>query len=116
MGGIRNSVRTKFRQLGVGFYGGGCPHPGIEAAVAQLNKLIMHFGCRSVVGLKLQISWEYLILELGVTVQIMQLSFRTYAFLATDCWLKSVWENVDEYGVRVEVDTITITPPRRGDV
>ncbi len=47
LGGIRNSVQTEFRQLGLGFYGGGCPHTGIKAAVAQVNKILMHFGCQS---------------------------------------------------------------------
>ena len=63
-------------------------------------------------GLKLQIFWEYLIIESGVGVQVMQFPFRKYSFLATDCWLKSVWEKVDKYRVWVEVDTIMMSPPR----
>ena len=115
LGGNRNSVRTEFRQLGLGFYGGRCPHTGIEATMAQVNKLLMHFGCRSAVGLKIQISWEYLVVELGVTVQLLQVLFRKYWFLATDCWLKSLWEKVTEYGIHIEVDTVRLAPPQRGD-
>lgn len=83
--------------------------------MAQVYKLLMHFGCRSAVGLKIQISWEYLVVELGVTVQLLQVSFRKNWFLATDCWLKSLWEKVTEYGIHVEVDTVRLAPPQRGD-
>jgi hypothetical protein len=37
-GGIRRSSRRGIHQLGIGFYGVGCPHPAIECFVAQLNK------------------------------------------------------------------------------
>ena len=53
----------------IGFYGSGCPHVGIVCLVAQINKLLMHYGCKSNVGLELKISLEYMICELGISDQ-----------------------------------------------
>ncbi len=43
-GGIRRTARRGIRQLDLGFYGIGCPHPVVECLIAQLNKLLMHYG------------------------------------------------------------------------
>ncbi len=56
-GGIRRTARRGTRQLAAGFYGIGCLHPGIECLVAQLNKLIMHYGRPSCV-IKLDLSLQ----------------------------------------------------------
>ena len=53
-GGIRRSARRGTRQLDAGFYGIGCPHPAVECLSAQLNKLIMHYGSKSCLGINLQ--------------------------------------------------------------
>ena len=36
-GGIRRSARRGIRQLGLGFYGVGCPHLAIECLITQLS-------------------------------------------------------------------------------
>jgi len=64
-GGIRRTARRGTRQLAAGFYGVGCPHPAIECLVAQLNKLIMHYGSPSCLGVNMHTSVELLVIELG---------------------------------------------------
>ncbi len=66
---IRCTARKGTRQLNTSFYGIGCPHPAVECLVAQLNKLIMHYGSKSCLGLNLQISLELMIIEMGMTLQ-----------------------------------------------
>jgi hypothetical protein len=39
----------------------GCPHPGVECLVAQITKLLIHYGCLSGLGLKMSLSMELLI-------------------------------------------------------
>lgn len=114
LGGLRSSVKREIRQLGTGFYGGGCPHPGIECSVTQLNKLLMHYGCNTAVGLKLQASMEFLILELGISTQPLQLDFDTHKFFVTDTWLKSVWEKASIFQLDIETN-MEIPLPREGD-
>lgn len=66
------------RQLGKGFFSIGCPHPAIECLVAQVSKLLMHYGCESSNGAKLHISLRQLIIELGLSVQPFQHDFEKY--------------------------------------
>ena len=53
----------------LGFYGVGCPHPAIECFIAQINKLLMHLGTTSSLGIAMQESLELLIIELGMSSQ-----------------------------------------------
>jgi hypothetical protein len=68
-GGIRRLARRGIGQLDLGFYDVGCPHPAIECLIAQLNKLLMHYGNQSCLGLKMQNTMELLVMELGMSLQ-----------------------------------------------
>ena len=74
----------------MGFYGAGCPHVGIECLVAQINKLLIHYGCKSNVELELKISLEYMIGEMGISNQPLQESYKGFESRITHLWLKSV--------------------------
>ena len=65
---------------------------GVECFVEQTNKLLMHYGCPSSVGVGCKVSLEYVILELGVSFQPLQVSYQKYSKRLADCWLKSLWE------------------------
>jgi hypothetical protein len=103
------------RQLDKGFDSIGCPHPGVECLIAQLTKLMVHYGCRSGVGLQLQVSMEMMIIELGLSLQPLQESFCTYGKWVTNTWLKLVWEKVKRFNIKVEITPLAIQPPRAGD-
>lgn len=91
------------RQLTPGFYGIGCPHPAIECLIAQLNKLLMHLGCSLILGLQMQASLEYLIIELGMSYQPLEVDYERFGGMDTHCWLKTLWEKCQKYGVVVKV-------------
>ncbi len=96
LGGVIWSAPKELCMLDVGFGGIGCPHPGIECLVAQLNKLSMHYGCTTSVGMSLQTSMELFILELGFSATLpFSLSYKQYGVLVTNCWLKTVWEKCE---------------------
>jgi hypothetical protein len=59
--GIRTSVSRDIRQMDRGFYGIGFPHPGVECLVAQINKLLTHYGSSSGLGIHMQASMELLV-------------------------------------------------------
>jgi len=61
----RRSAYKELRDLDIGFYGGGFPNVPIECGIQQLNKLLMHYGCPSSVGVQLQSSMELFLIELG---------------------------------------------------
>ena len=75
MGGLVQSAPRQIRDTSIGFYGAGCPHVGVECLIAQLNKLLMHYGCKSNTGLKLKLSLECIMVELGLSGQLCQESF-----------------------------------------
>ena len=95
LGGIVRMAPKRIQQLDQGFYGAGLPHPGVEAIVEQLNKLLMHYGCRTALGTELQTSIGLLIVELGMSFQPFLLSYTNFGHMVTTSWLKQVWENLD---------------------
>ena len=117
MGGVIRSAPVPLRQLDAGFFGVGCPHVGVECFVEQINKLLMHYGCPSSVGFGCKVSLEYVILELGVSFQPFQLSYKKYSKRLTDCWLKSLWEKCQMFGVvvRFHHHGDELQMPRSGD-
>jgi hypothetical protein len=75
-GGIWQTAPAVLRQIDRGFYGMGCPHPSVECLVAQITKLLIHYGCHSGIGLEMSVSMELLIMELGLSSQPLCKSFR----------------------------------------
>jgi hypothetical protein len=90
LGGIIRMASKGIQQLDRGFYCAGLPHPGVEAIVEQLNKLLMHYGCRTALGTKLQTSIKLLLVELGMMFQPLQLSYADFGNMVTISWLKQV--------------------------
>jgi hypothetical protein len=93
----------------------GCPHPGVECLVAQITKLLIHYGCRSCLGLKISVLMELLITELGISAQPLCKSFLKYGNWVTHTWLQSLWEKVNKLDITEEIAPLPMVPPREGD-
>ncbi len=106
-GGVHGSAPKHLRTLTKRFYGMGCPNLGIECMIAQVAKLLSHYGCRSGVGIQLQVSVELFIIKLGVSTQPFQEPFEKYRTKVTHSWVKSIWEKVSKYKVRIKVRALT---------
>ena len=102
LGEVVRSASATVRQLGLGFYGVGCPHLDIECIEAQLGKLLMHYDCSSSTGLRMQTLLAYLVLEMGVSLQPLQQSYKEYSDWVAHRWLKTLWEKLDLFHVLVE--------------
>ena len=76
---------------------------GVKSLVEQLNKILMHYRCRTSVGLKMQLSLELLTLEMGISSQPLQESYKRYGPWITAGWFKILWEKVDMVRITVEV-------------
>jgi hypothetical protein len=98
-----------------GFYGCGLPHPGVECFIAQLSKLLTNYGCNTGLGIHLQTSMELMVIECGVSCQILAQPYQTYSKWVTHCWLKSVWEKVDLFNLTISIKTLPLRPPREND-
>ena len=91
LGGIIRSEPKAIRQVDKGLYGAGCPHLGFERLVEQLNKLLINYGCKTSVGLKMQLSLELLTLEMGISRQPLQDSYKRFGSWITEGWFKILW-------------------------
>jgi hypothetical protein len=90
MCGICRSVHWELRQLDRGYFGVGLPHPGVECFVAQVNKILMHYGCSSGLGIHMQVSMELLIIEGGVLCQVLSEPYSQHGRWVTHSWLWSL--------------------------
>jgi hypothetical protein len=113
--GVRRSIRKELRQMDRGFYGCGYPHPGVECFIAQINKLLTNYGCNTGLGIHLQTSMELMVIECGVSSQILAQPYRTFSKWVSHCWFKSVWEKVDLFGLTVTIKSLPLTLPRKND-
>ena len=115
LGGIIRSAPTALRQLDHGFFGAGLPHVGIECTSAQVNKLLMHYGCPSHIGRELTISLGFMTLEMGISTQPLRQSFSQYSRRVTHSWLKALWEKCDEYNINIQFNDGHLKFPREKD-
>ena len=111
-GGIRCTARRVTRQLAARFYGVGCPHPAIECLVTQLNKLIMHYGSPSCLGINMQTSVKIMVIELGLSLQPFAEDYNACQYWDTPLWLNSVWEKSFKNRIDIQLAHIPLQPPR----
>jgi hypothetical protein len=57
--GVRRLAPVPLRLLDCSFYGIGCPHPRVECLVVKITKLLVHYGCRSGLGIQMSITMHY---------------------------------------------------------
>jgi hypothetical protein len=114
-GGVQGTAAVPLCQLDRGFYGIGCPHPGMECLTAQISKLLVHYGCQSGLGIQMQVTMELFLMELGISAQPLQESYEQYGKWITSTWLKSVWEKVKMFSITVKIAPLPVCPPREGD-
>ena len=87
----------------------------MEATLEQANKLLMHYGCRTALGVELQTSLEILVIDLGLSFQLFQVSYIHFGKWVTTSWLKRIWEKFHFYGFSIHVHNLTTEFPRHGD-
>jgi hypothetical protein len=114
-GGVQGSAVVSLCQLDRDFYGIGCPHLGIECLIAQITKLLVHYGCQSSLEIQMQVTMELLLTELGILAQPLQESLVRYGKWITGTWLKSIWEKVEKFWITVEIAPLPVCPPKEGD-
>jgi hypothetical protein len=113
--GIQQSARRGTRQLGIGFYSVGCPHPAIKCLISQLNKMLMHYGNQSCLGLQIQNTMELLVIELGMSPQPFQEEYKVCHHWVTHSWMKSVWEKAHHLWVEIDIANLPVHPPWERD-
>jgi hypothetical protein len=111
-GGVRQTAPCLLRQMNSGLYGIGLLHPGVECFVAQMEKLLIHSGSQSGIGIYMQMSMEMFVTELGVSLQPFTASYLQYRNHVTHCWLRSLWEKAQLFKTWVEIAPLPMPFPR----
>ena len=79
------------------------------------NKLLMHYGCDTATGQFMQANNSLFLLELVISSQPLQESYKKYSFLLTHSWMKMLWEKVSMFGVGTVIADVGMEFPQEGD-
>ena len=113
--GICRSCDVPWRYIPSNHGGMGLRYLMAEATAASLNLFLQHYGTDTSLGTYLTTSIENLQLELGVTGYPFQYDYGVWSRLATDSWVKSLWERIDKFDLSLELDYNTLELPREND-
>jgi hypothetical protein len=58
---------------------------------------------------------ELLVIEAGVSTQILAQAYQPYSIWVTHCWLKSVWEKIDLFNLTVKIKPLPLRFPWTND-
>ena len=90
---------------------------GVECLIHQLMKLHMYFDRKTSLGIKLKVSVEALVAELGLSSQPLQQCFAKQGKRVTWCWLVYLWEKCSKFKIKVCFGNISrnLSLPREKD-
>ena len=87
-----------------------------ETTAATLISFLQHYNTDLAVGITLTTTIENLQLELGVKKIPLLYDYNRRSGLATNSWIKSLWEKVDKLGIDINLIYGPIPLPRNRDV
>ena len=80
-----------------------------------METLLQHYGAGFTISKKLEASLKAMQLEIGCTGNPLNEDYATLGPLATEGWVKAVWERASHYGYKVALDYPTEELPRKND-
>ena len=83
-----------------------------DTTAANLNSFLQHYNINSALGITIQATLENLQLELGVKGCPLHSDYDTWNGLATNSWIKALWEKIDKLRIKLEVVYKSIPLPR----
>ena len=87
-----------------------------ETAAANLNSFLQHYNTDLALGITLSTTLENLQMELGIRGCPLHYNYTTWSGLATNSWIKSLWEKVDNLGIKIKPEYKSIPLPIEKDV
>jgi len=94
----------------VRYHGLGLLHPFWEQGVSALKLFLEFMNTSHPEQSLLQTSLEYLQLEVGISTPILQSDFNWWGSLATNCWLKNLWNFVSIVHIQLTSNTLETFP------
>ena len=113
--GICRNIPTELRYLPSCFGGFALRSLKFDATTEAINMFLQHYGTESTLGIFLTATIENLQLELGVTGCPFTYDFSIWKDLATNSWIKSLWERLQHFDIDLQIDYEVLPMPRTND-
>ena len=113
--GVVRTISKELRYIPPAYGGIGLYDLTCETTGATLNSLLQHYGTETPLGIYLTASLENMQIELGVQHCPFLYDFNKWGELATDCWVKALWEKIFTLKLEVEIDYRQLPVPREND-
>ena len=92
--GVNRHVKTKWRTIAQEFGGIGLHSLSIEEFISWAELILQHYGAKLTVSAKIKASLRAVQLEVGCRGNPSDEDFGAIGVLATECWIKSIWERM----------------------
>jgi hypothetical protein len=113
--GINRNVKREWRTLHRAFGGIGMLDLAVEHTICMINIFVQHYGTGTTIALKFRACLETLQLELGCLGNPLTEDYGRYSDLATDSWVKSLWQRLHHFRFSLHIEYDTLPLPRRHD-
>lgn len=75
----------------------------------MVRYVVCHWNSGIGIGIQLLWTYELVQLECGLEGNFLQHQYGTYEVLATNTWMKTLWNYTDYYNIKLELDDV-VTP------
>ena len=99
--GIHRTFPSEVATLPTCYMGLGLPHPYIECGIARIITFINNMGSKTLTSKFLAYSVQLLQLEIGLINDVLTQDFQQWGVLATDSWIKSLWEFASRFKIKL---------------
>jgi hypothetical protein len=97
------------------YQGLGVPDLWTVQGILKLWLATQHGDAPTINGHQLRASMELHTIEIGLPGHLLQQHYQTYRQLATNSWLKHLWEFCDDSNLQMTSTTPTLQLARKGD-
>ena len=113
--GVNRNIKSGWRHLHSSFSGIGLRKLLTEVVIGRINLFLQHYDTPSTLGKKLTISLQCLQLEAGTNGCPLITPYHPMGPLTTPSWVRSFWQGLDYYNVKMDIDYPVQPIPREED-
>lgn len=114
--GVNRHIRASRRHLPLTFGGVGLLSLPIEQVISRTNIFIQHYRTPTSLGRKMDMTLHWLQLQLGHSGNPILLDYNIWGQLATDSWIKALWESLRIFPIDLHMEYDDIELPRQDDM
>ena len=112
---VNRNITTDWRWIPVEYQGLGLPNVALEKAAAMLQYLVRHWDMGSGTSVQLRRAFEIAQIECGLEGNFLRRDYEKYKSLMTHGWMKVLWNYVDYFGIKVDLEGVIVPVVRERD-